>query len=117
MAGLAGYVGVDLVLGAADDGGEDRTIEINPRLTTSYVGLRALAEANLAEVLVKVVRGEVVPAVAWRPGTVSFRADGRGCRAARVYARGAPSPLLGARGLLGGAASPLPGARCIVGLG
>ena len=37
IAGLQGYVGVDLVLG---DDGYDWAIEINPRLTTSYIGLR-----------------------------------------------------------------------------
>ena len=38
-----GYVGVDLVLGADADGADDYVIEINPRLTTSYIGLRAAA--------------------------------------------------------------------------
>ena len=44
IAGLRGYVGVDLVLG------EDavRCIEINPRLTTSYIALRRVARLNLA---------------------------------------------------------------------
>ena len=44
-----GYVGVDLVLGRDPHGGEDVVIEVNPRLTTSYVGLRAAAQANLAK--------------------------------------------------------------------
>ncbi len=43
-----GYVGVDLVLGKMADGSEDFVIEVNPRLTTSYVGLRAASEDNLA---------------------------------------------------------------------
>ena len=38
-----GYIGIDLVLGEANDGSEDYLIEVNPRLTTSYVGLRVLA--------------------------------------------------------------------------
>ncbi|NOY29130.1 MAG: ATP-grasp domain-containing protein [Planctomycetes bacterium] len=46
-----GYVGVDLVLGKAADGSEDFVIEINPRLTTSYVGLRAASDDNLAAAL------------------------------------------------------------------
>ncbi|MCA9152160.1 MAG: ATP-grasp domain-containing protein [Planctomycetales bacterium] len=42
-----GYVGVDLVLGQATDGSEDFVIEVNPRVTTSYVGLRQLYAGNL----------------------------------------------------------------------
>lgn len=68
--GLRGYVGVDVVLGD-----EDQVIEINPRLTTSYVGLRALAETNLAEAMLRVAAGEEV-SLRWREGEVCFRADG-----------------------------------------
>lgn len=53
-----GYVGVDLVLGRDPHGSEDVVIEVNPRLTTSYVGLRAAAETNLAEAMWFVARGE-----------------------------------------------------------
>ena len=70
LAGLRGYVGVDVVLGD-----NDQVIEINPRLTTSYVGLRALAETNLAEAMLRVVGGEEV-SLRWRPGMVCFGADG-----------------------------------------
>jgi hypothetical protein len=45
VPGLRGYVGVDLVL--APDG--CFLVEINPRLTTSYVGLRRALAFNLAE--------------------------------------------------------------------
>jgi predicted ATP-grasp superfamily ATP-dependent carboligase len=76
IAGLCGYVGVDVVLGAAADGGDDRVIEINPRLTTSYLGLRALAHDNLAAALLRVLRGEPVAELSWRPGPVCFQADG-----------------------------------------
>ena len=51
IPGLLGYVGVDLLLGEAADGTEDSAIEINPRLTTSYVGVRASQEVNLAEMM------------------------------------------------------------------
>jgi predicted ATP-grasp superfamily ATP-dependent carboligase len=51
-------------------------MEINPRLTTSYVGLRALADANLAEVVLRVAGGELVPPLTWRDGSVRFAADG-----------------------------------------
>ena len=70
VPGLRGYVGVDLVLGD-----EDQVIEINPRLTTSYIGLRALAETNLAEAILRVAAGEDV-SLRWREGAVEFTADG-----------------------------------------
>ena len=76
MPGLRGYVGVDLVLGGAADGSGDCVIEINPRLTTSYVGLRALAETNLAEAMLDVATGGRRVTIRWRPGGVRFRADG-----------------------------------------
>ncbi|MCI0493028.1 MAG: ATP-grasp domain-containing protein, partial [Planctomycetes bacterium] len=52
-----GYIGIDLVLGRDPHGGEDAVIEVNPRLTTSYVGLRAALAENLAEIMCQVVRG------------------------------------------------------------
>jgi tyramine---L-glutamate ligase len=55
-----GYVGVDLVLGRDPKGSEDFVIEVNPRLTTSYVGLRAATQTNLAEAMWRVARGEPV---------------------------------------------------------
>jgi predicted ATP-grasp superfamily ATP-dependent carboligase len=73
---LRGYVGVDLILGAAADGSEDLIIEINPRFTTSYIGLRALARDNLTAALLRVVRGEPVAELSWRAGPVRFQADG-----------------------------------------
>ncbi len=42
-----GFVGLDLIL--ADTPADDKVIEINARLTTSYVGLRKMVEGNLAE--------------------------------------------------------------------
>lgn len=78
VPGLHGYVGVDLVLGDAADGSADQVIEINPRITTSYVGLRALARTNLAAAMLDVAQGKA-PRLAWKRGRVSFRADGRVC--------------------------------------
>lgn len=51
--GLAGFVGVDLVL----SGSEATVIEINPRLTTSYVGLRAATDLNLAGLILGEAEG------------------------------------------------------------
>lgn len=75
VPGLLGYVGVDLILGDAADGSQDYAIEINPRLTTSYVGLRELADFNLAEAMLRVVNGKSVEP-RWKTGRVQFRPDG-----------------------------------------
>jgi tyramine---L-glutamate ligase len=70
-----GYVGVDLVLGNEPDGRDDLVIEVNPRLTTSYVGLRALAEVNLAAAMLAVAAG--APArLSFAPHPLEFDADG-----------------------------------------
>ncbi len=76
VSGLRGYVGVDLILGEADDGSQDFAIEINPRLTTSYIGLRQLAETNLAEAMLNVVQGANI-SLSWRDGVVRFCHDGK----------------------------------------
>ena len=49
--GLKGYVGVDLVLGES----EAFVIEVNPRLTTSYIGMRKVVRFNLAEAMLNSV--------------------------------------------------------------
>jgi len=75
--GLLGYVGVDLILGGAADGSQDFAIEINPRLTTSYIGLRKLARDNLAGAMIAAASGDILGELCWREGSVSFTADGR----------------------------------------
>jgi predicted ATP-grasp superfamily ATP-dependent carboligase len=76
VPGLRGYVGVDLVLGAAEDGSQDWVIEINPRLTTSYVGLRRHTDANLMALLLDVVAGKPIVPPNWKSGSVVFEAAG-----------------------------------------
>jgi len=71
-----GYLGVDLVLGDADDGSQDYVIEINPRLTTSYVGLRQAMRNNLAAAMVAIAEGAEVP-LSFRAERVDWTADGR----------------------------------------
>jgi predicted ATP-grasp superfamily ATP-dependent carboligase len=68
---VVGYVGVDLVLGAAGDGSDDVVIEINPRLTTSYLGLRRLLSTNLAAVMLSVAEGGSVE-LRWARSHVRF---------------------------------------------
>jgi predicted ATP-grasp superfamily ATP-dependent carboligase len=61
LPATVGYVGLDMILGREPDGSGDVVIELNPRLTTSYVGLRACAKTNLAEAMWLVADGEVRP--------------------------------------------------------
>ena len=58
LHGLRGYVGVDLVLNQS----KAFVIEVNPRLTTSYVGLRKVAPFNLAEAMLNSVLERKLPA-------------------------------------------------------
>lgn len=70
-----GYVGVDLVVGNDPDGGEDVVIEVNPRLTTSYVGLRRAVKQNLAQAMLDVAEGREVE-LSVRNVAIEFAADG-----------------------------------------
>lgn len=54
---LRGYVGVDIVL----NGEEPVVFEVNPRLTTSYVGLRMVSGFNPAEALVESILERKLP--------------------------------------------------------
>ncbi len=73
VEGLRGYVGVDLVLGPT--AARDAVMEINPRMTTSYIGLRARARFNLAQALLSVAEGLAPLAWEWGTGQVCFTAD------------------------------------------
>jgi predicted ATP-grasp superfamily ATP-dependent carboligase len=75
IPGLLGYVGVDLVLGPANNGSRDHAIEINPRLTTSYVGLRRLACFNMAEAMLAVAMGAGV-SLKWKGTPITFTPHG-----------------------------------------
>lgn len=70
-----GYLGIDLVLGEATSGEQDYVIEINPRLTTSYVGLRRLARENLAGAMLAACTGQP-PALSWHARALEFSAAG-----------------------------------------
>lgn len=50
--GLNGWVGVDMILGDEPNGRNDFVCEINPRLTTAYLGARQYLDVNLASMLV-----------------------------------------------------------------
>lgn len=57
VPGLRGYVGVDLVLAGVDA----VVLEINPRLTTSYLGLRRALDANVAALALEAALGRMPP--------------------------------------------------------
>lgn len=53
---FVGYLGVDLIL--TPEG--PRIVEVNPRLTTSYVGIRAAIDQSLADLTRRVAAGETL---------------------------------------------------------
>jgi tyramine---L-glutamate ligase len=79
VPGLQGYVGIDLIIpDAAGNSGSASSspivVEINPRLSTSYLGYRELACCNLAE---RIVFPERIRApIEWKPGVVAFDTAG-----------------------------------------
>jgi predicted ATP-grasp superfamily ATP-dependent carboligase len=56
----AGWVGVDMILGARDDGRADRVLEVNPRLTTSFVRLAAASPRSLVRAMLDAAAGSQV---------------------------------------------------------
>lgn len=75
MPQAVGYVGIDIVLGEAVDGSDDHVIEINPRYTTSYVGLRAGTQRNLAELVLQLSNGDAATGPQF-DGAVQFDTTG-----------------------------------------
>lgn len=71
LPGLQGYVGVDLLL----SGSQAWLIEINPRLTTSYIGLRQVIQLNLAQAIWEACRHSRLPASVSLSGRVEFTKD------------------------------------------
>jgi hypothetical protein len=72
LPGLRGYVGVDLVLTDS----EPIVIEVNPRLTTAYLGVRAVLDENLAALALAACEGILPPQPIARR-RVRFTAAGR----------------------------------------
>lgn len=58
MPPFRGYVGLDMILGLCPEGKEDVAVDLNPRLTSSYVGLRLLLKNNLAQAMLDVIGGQ-----------------------------------------------------------
>jgi tyramine---L-glutamate ligase len=72
MPGLRGYIGVDLVLTER----EAVVIEVNPRLTTAYLGVRAAVEENVAGLAIDACMG-ILPDAPHVTRRVRFSARGR----------------------------------------
>ena len=72
LPGLRGFVGVDLVLTESDV----VVIEVNPRLTTAYLGVRAALEENVVAWAIAACAG-VLPSVPRATRRVRFTASGR----------------------------------------
>jgi predicted ATP-grasp superfamily ATP-dependent carboligase len=71
----AGWLGVDMILGDRADGRDDRVLEVNPRVTTSFVGLARLFPRGLVAAMIDAAAGRdrARPSIATpRPGC-SFR--------------------------------------------
>jgi tyramine---L-glutamate ligase len=72
ISGLRGYIGVDMVLTES----EAVVIEVNPRVTTAYLGVRAALEENVAALSLAACAGALpTPPIAQR--RVRFTAAGR----------------------------------------
>lgn len=71
VLGCQGYVGIDMIVA-------DRVyvVDVNPRITTSIVGIAACMEEELADLLVRASRGEPLGAVHLH-GPVTFDGSGR----------------------------------------
>jgi predicted ATP-grasp superfamily ATP-dependent carboligase len=76
MPSTVGYFGIDMVLGEAEDGSQDFVIEVNPRLTTSYIGLRAICQQNLAQAMLDVAAGRACD-LSFDQRRVQFTTDGQ----------------------------------------
>lgn len=55
--GAAGWVGVDMILGLRDDGRADRVLEVNPRVTTSFVTFAARSGTSLVQMMLALAEG------------------------------------------------------------
>jgi predicted ATP-grasp superfamily ATP-dependent carboligase len=70
VAGWLGWFGVDLILGATEK--DDVALEINPRLTTSYLGLRRSARFNLAAAMLALATASTPPPWDWHSEQIVF---------------------------------------------
>ncbi|MBI1249779.1 ATP-grasp domain-containing protein [bacterium] len=70
MPSFTGYAGLDMILGPCPDGSEDFAFDLNPRLTSSYLGLRQYLRNNLAKAMLDAAAG-----ISFEPVTVDRDVD------------------------------------------
>ena len=70
--GCRGYLGVDLILGPAGP----RILEINPRITTSYIGIRWVVTRNPAALILDACRARRLPLAIAISGRCRFLSGG-----------------------------------------
>ncbi|WP_292728130.1 ATP-grasp domain-containing protein [Methanoculleus sp.] len=71
ILGCQGYAGIDIIAGD-----QIYVVDVNPRPTTSLVGIASVMEEEIADILVKASHGEA-PAEVHLSGSVRFDKDGR----------------------------------------
>ena len=65
IRGLQGYIGIDAILGTSHNGEGDMVLEINPRITTSYLGLRQATSANLIHCILEMLTNDTIVPINW----------------------------------------------------
>jgi predicted ATP-grasp superfamily ATP-dependent carboligase len=70
VLGCQGYVGVDLVVSD-----QAYVVDVNPRITTSLIGIAAVMEEEIANLLIRASHGDVPEEVHLR-GRVKFTKEG-----------------------------------------
>ncbi len=70
LPATVGYVGIDLLLAHA--AADDVVLEINPRITSSYIGLSRVCCDNMGTAMLQAAAGEL-PALRFRDQPDSFR--------------------------------------------
>ena len=71
ILGCQGYAGIDIIAGD-----KIYVVDVNPRPTTSLVGIASVMEEEIADILIKASHGEA-PAEVHLSGSVRFDKDGR----------------------------------------
>jgi tyramine---L-glutamate ligase len=98
VQGFRGYVGVDLILGLSGP----VVVEVNPRITTSYLGLRRVTTENLAGLMIAASSGRSLPSRLRVRGRCRFRSDG-----AAAMARGGGEGRWPKSSMAGTSAAPI----------